>query len=210
MFESPMHFYIHHYGIERDLELITRSALDTQAAIDALEVGKIDEARELWKRIPGESLFDTWNFQNEQVKKLGPKWKILTDAPIGEKTIAVYRSMARRIYERDNHRCRYCRLPVFTRWKGSPILKLIDTFKEESKPLKIINGSLYGSGKNGALKNSDYAKFLWSLAACDHVFPRSLGGATDDSNLVTSCSGCNYSKGNLTLNQMDVKSPLIH
>jgi hypothetical protein len=208
MFESPMHFYIHHFGTDQDLELITRSALDTQAAIAALESGAIDRARQLWDGVNGESLLKTWDNQNDRKKERGPKWKPLTDSPIGSKTAQVTQSLARRIYERDDYRCRYCGLPVFTRWKGSPILRLVEAFKVESGSMKIVNGSLHGSGKNGALRNCDYAKFLWSLAACDHVFPRSLGGATDESNLVTSCSGCNYSKGNLTLVQMSVKSPL--
>ncbi len=208
MFQSPMHFYIHHYGTENDLELITRGALDIQAAIEALEAGKVEKARQLWVKVKGEDLLETWNNQNKQAKKIGPKSKTLTESPIGPKTKAVTPSLAKKIYERDNYRCRYCSLPVFTRWKKSPILKLIETFTEESKPLRIVNGSMHGTGKSGALRNCDYAKFLWSLAACDHVFPRSLGGATDETNLVTSCSGCNYSKGNLTLKQMDVKSPL--
>jgi 5-methylcytosine-specific restriction endonuclease McrA len=70
-----------------------------------------------------------------------------------------------------------------------------------------VNGSLNGLGKSSAIRNVDYAKFLWCYAAPDHVFPRSLGGLTDMDNLVTSCSRCNYSKMDLTLEQMDVRSP---
>jgi len=91
--------------------------------------------------------------------------------------------------------------------KGSRILHLIQRFPELTPSLHLVNGSLNGSGKNGGIKNVDYAKFLWSLAAPDHVVPRSHGGKTDLDNLVTSCSGCNYSKMDLTLEQMKVNPP---
>ena len=77
---------------------------------------------------------------------------------------------------------------MFTRNKGSRILQLIGAFPEETRGLTLVGGSLRGSDKSGAICNADYAKFLWSLAAPDHVFPRSLGGRTDMDNLVTSCS----------------------
>lgn len=209
MFKSPMHFYIHYYGTEEDLELVTNASLNTKEAIDALDVGDFKRAQDLWGRVNRRALFEAWKNQNECAKKLGPKWAERIEAPRGPKTSPVSPSLAKRIYERDCYKCRYCGLPVFTRRKGSAILRLVSTFEKESHPLRVINGSLYGTGKNGAVTNSDYGKFLWSLAACDHVFPRSLGGATDETNLVTSCSGCNYSKVDLTLSQMNVKSPLV-
>lgn len=204
MFKSPMHFYIHHYGTDQDLELVTRSALDTRAAIEALESGDRKEAQQLWKGVDGDALLHAWNAQIKRFKKIGKKWKEGRPIAIGEIAPTVKETMARKIYELDNYHCGYCGLPVFTKWPGSPLLRLIEAFPKLTPDLRIVEGRLKGSGKGGALKNSDYSKFLWSLAACDHVFPRSLGGATDESNLVTSCSGCNYSKGNLTLDQMDV------
>ena len=208
MFKSPMHFYIHHYGTDQDLALITQSAYDTQAAIAALESGDVESAQQLWKGVDGKALLDTWNAQNDRAKELGPKWKERSEQSIGPRTPSVSQGLAKQIYERDGHRCRYCGLPVFTRWPGSSILQLIEAFPDLTPGLRLEDGKLYGSGADGAITNKDYAKFLWSFAACDHVFPTSLGGATDETNLVTSCSGCNYSKGNLTLEQLDVESPL--
>jgi hypothetical protein len=98
-------------------------------------------------------------------------------------------------------------MPVFTRFRRSRIHQLIEAFPELTPGLHLDNGSLKGSGKNGAIKNVDYAKFLWSMAAPDHIVPRSHGGLTDMDNLVTSCSGCNYSKMDLTLEQMKVNPP---
>ncbi len=204
MFESPMHFYIHHYGTDQDLTLITQSAYDTQAAIAALESGDVESAQQLWKGVDGKALLDTWNAQINRFKKVGKTWKERRAIVKGDISPAVTEPLARKIYELDNYRCGYCSLPVFTKWPGSPILRLIETFPAMTPDLRIVDGRLKGSGKNGALKNSDYSKFLWSLAACDHVVPRSRGGVTDESNLVTSCSGCNYSKGDLTLDQLGV------
>ncbi len=116
-------------------------------------------------------------------------------------------SIAKKVYSRGGYRCRYCGSPVFTRNKGSRILKLIEAIPEQTPTLTIVNGSLHGSGKHGAIRDVDYAKFLWSYAALDHVKPRSLGGLTNMDNLVTSCSGCNYSKMDLTLAQLNVTHP---
>lgn len=208
MFKSPLHFYVHKYGTENDLELINRSALDTQAAIAAFERGDMELARSLWEGVDGEALLGAWNGQVEQFKKVGKTWKERRAIARGEKTPSVGEALARRIYEMDGYRCVYCELPVFTKWEGSPLFLLIQAFPDLTPNLRIENRRLKGTGKGGALRNVDYAKFLWSLAACDHIFPSSQGGATDESNLVTSCSGCNYSKGDLTLDQMEVEFTL--
>lgn len=70
-----------------------------------------------------------------------------------------------------------------------------------------MNGSLSGTGKSGTLRNVDYSKWLWSLASPDHVVPLSRGGKDSLDNVVTACSGCNYSKWDLSLGQLDVGDP---
>ncbi len=115
--------------------------------------------------------------------------------------------MAKRIYERDGYRCRYCGMPVFARWKGSRIRQLIAAFPDLTPGMRVVGNSLLGTGKNGGIRNVEYQKILWSMAAPDHVFPRSLGGDASFDNLVTSCSGCNYGKVDLTLEQMGVRPP---
>jgi 5-methylcytosine-specific restriction endonuclease McrA len=115
--------------------------------------------------------------------------------------------MAKRIYQRDNYRCRYCGMLVFDRSKGGRIRQLIAAFPALTPGLHLDGEILKGTGKNGSIRNVDYSKLLWSMAAADHVFPRSLGGDASPENLVTSCSGCNYGKGDLSLEQMDVSPP---
>ena len=209
MFKSPIEFYQSHYGNPGDIDVIFAASLATSEAIVAIENRAKDLARQKWEFVDGEKLLHLWNLGIANFKLKGKVWdeieKPMLDGPIAK---PVSQSLAKKVYKRDGHICRYCKMPVFTRFKGSPIHQLIEAFPELTPGLTLVNGSLQGSGKSGGIKNVDYAKFLWSLAAPDHVVPRSHGGQTDLGNLVTSCSGCNYSKMDLTLDQMNVRSPL--
>ena len=208
MFKSPIEFYQSHYGNPGDIDVIFAASLATSEAIVAIENRAKDLARQKWEFVDGEKLLHLWNLGIANFKLKGKVWdeieKPMLDGPIAK---PVSQSLAKKVYKRDGHICRYCKMPVFTRFKGSPIHQLIEAFPELTPGLTLVNGSLHGSGNSGGIKNVDYAKFLWSLAAPDHVFPRSHGGQTDLDNLVTSCSGCNYSKMDLTLEQMNVHPP---
>ena len=209
VFESPTHFFLHHYGQPGDLDLVMNAAMSAESALLALENGDRDQAERLWRSVDGAALLSAWDSSNKRCKELGPKWSLQRPVAVATRDKPANSSIAQKVYARDGYRCRYCGSPVFARNKGSRILKLIDAFPEQTPTLTIVNGSLHGSGKSGAIRNVDYAKFLWSYAAPDHVKPRSLGGLTNMKNLVTSCSGCNYSKMDLTLEQMDVIHPTI-
>jgi hypothetical protein len=50
--------------------------------------------------------------------------------------------------------------------------------------------------------------YLMFVATLDHVLPLSLGGRTNESNLVTSCWSCNYGKANFTVEQIGINNPL--
>ena len=208
MFNSPVEFFQFHYGEPGDIEVVFSAALATNEAIIAFENGNKDLARQKWKSVDGDKLIHLWNVGITNSKLRGKKWanseKPEFDGPIAK---PVSESLAKKVYLRDDYICRYCDMPVFTRFRRSRIYQLIEAFPELTPGLHLVNGSLQGSGKNGAIKNVDYPKFLWSMAAPDHVVPRSHGGLTDMDNLVTSCSGCNYSKGDLTLEQMGVQWP---
>ena len=208
MFNSPVEFFQFHYGEPGDIEVVFSAAIATNDAIIAFENGNKDLARQKWKSVDGDKLIHLWNVGITNCKLRGKKWadseKPEFDGPIA---IPVSESLAKKVYLRDDCICRYCNMPVFTRFEGSRIHQLIQTFPELTPGLRLVDGSLKGSGKNGTIKNVDYAKFLWSMAAPDHVIPRSHGGLTDMENLVTSCSGCNYSKGDLTLAQLGVQWP---
>ena len=207
-FESPLHFILHHYGRAGDLELIMVAAQRTETALRDLQADRIAEARVQWSSVEGEALLDAWDNVTRRIAEVGPRWDPQRPRPTGPVGTKVTPSVARRIYERDRYRCRYCQMPIFTRTKGSPLRGLIRAFPDLTPNLTLADDSLTGTGIGGAIRNVDYAKFLWSLAAPDHIHPRSLGGNATPENLVSSCSGCNYAKGDLTLGQMGVRSPL--
>jgi hypothetical protein len=208
MFNSPVESYNAHYKIDIDLGFLLTAAHNTYEAIVAIEMEDLGVARQKWESVDGEKLLDLWNVGIVNFKLKEKVWdeieKPMLDEPIAK---PVSQFLAKKVYKRDGHICRYCNMPVFTRFKGSPIHQLIEAFPDQTPGLTLVNGSLYGSGKSGGIKNVDYAKFLWGLAAPDHVVPRSHGGQTGLDNLVTSCSGCNYSKMDLTLEQMNVHPP---
>jgi hypothetical protein len=209
MFKSPIESYISHHQIDIDLGFLLTAARNTHQAIVAIETGDLNGARQKWESVDDEQLLRLWNIENESPKSGVMSWpeviKPAISGPLAENPSDALKKM---VYERDGYRCRYCTMHVFTRSKGSRIHQLIQAFPELTPGLRLIDGLLHGTGSSGGIKNVDYAKFLWSLAAPDHVVPRSHGGQTDLDNLVTSCSGCNYSKMDLTLEQMNVKSPL--
>jgi hypothetical protein len=207
MFRSPSHLAAEHYGEPGDLARIASSAAATRAAIDALDRRDSDLAYRLWESVDGISLLEMWERWNAVGSAVGPKWDTSLAPPVGEPTRGVSVGLARRIYERDGHRCRYCGIDVFARSSGSPIVRLVEAFPDLTPLLRASDGTLTGSGKSGTIRNVDYSKFLWSMAAPDHIFPRALGGPTDESNLVTACWGCNGWKNNFTLDQLGVQAP---
>ena len=97
------------------------------------------------------------------------------------------------ILTRDNFRCRYCSSTVFPRRR----------FKDIHSSL---GDKLFPLGR----KNSEMSGFyLTSCATLDHVIPHSLGGRTNEENLVTACWPCNYGKMNYTLEQIGLENPLL-
>ncbi len=208
MFKSPVESYISHRRIDIDLGFLLTAARNTHEAIVAIETGDLSGACQKWESVDGEELLRLWNIEKESPESEVMAWpEIIKPAISGPLADNPSVALKKKVYERDGYRCRYCTMHVFPRSKGSRIHQLIQAFPDLTPGLHLVNGSLHGSGKNGGIRNVDYAKFLWSLAAPDHVAPRSHGGKTDLDNLVTSCSGCNYSKMDLTLEQMKVNPP---
>ncbi len=205
MFRSPSHFAAHHYGQPDDLSLIASSAATTRAAANALARGETDLSRRLWQAVVADDLLSMWDRWNASSTVVGPRWDPLPPRPLGPKTSNPRPKQCKLIYERDQYRCRYCEIDVFTRWPGDPIAQLVAAFPWLTPQMSVVNGALTGTGRSGALRNCDYAKVLWTMAAPDHVFPRSLGGPTTEGNLVTACWGCNAWKGELTLEQIGVE-----
>ena len=96
------------------------------------------------------------------------------------------------IFARDNFQCCYCGTSVLPK---KVFNKANADLGDDALPLGKTNATL--SGFN-----------LMFVGTLDHVLPWSLGGRTDESNLVTCCWSCNYGKSNYTFEQIGLDDPL--
>jgi hypothetical protein len=95
------------------------------------------------------------------------------------------------LFARDNFRCRYCSCELLPE-------------KEFRKVNSVLGADSLPMGNSNATRSGFYAMFVATL---DHVLPWSLGGRTDETNLVTCCWSCNYGKANFTVEQLGLKDP---
>jgi hypothetical protein len=98
------------------------------------------------------------------------------------------------LFARDNFRCRYCSSAVLPK----------KAFKQVNS---ILGPEAFPLGETNATRSGFYAMFVATL---DHVLPWSLGGRTDETNLVTCCWSCNYGKANFTVEQLGLNDPRSH
>lgn len=212
-FRSPSHAWATWLDRQQDLHLVAASATAIQAALIELDSDDLDFARRLWASVDGTALLAAWDAQIVAMRDK-TKWPASlheTVAATGPPpTVELGRTLSTRVFERDGYRCRYCGIPVFTQWQRGDIPRLITAFPDLTEHVVCRDGSLHGTGKSGALTNTDTAKWLWMTASADHVWPASLGGPTTMDNLVTACAGCNYGKADWTLAQLDVLDPGPH
>ena len=96
------------------------------------------------------------------------------------------------IFARDRLKCRYCSSSLFPK-------------REFKKLNEVLGNEVLPLGKTNYTRSGFYLMFVATL---DHVLPWSLGGRTDESNLVTCCWSCNYGKANFTVEQLGIKNPL--
>lgn len=95
------------------------------------------------------------------------------------------------IFTRDNLRCRYCASDVIPK-------------RDFEKVQGALGPKTLPLGKTNSTRSGFYLMFVATL---DHVLPWSLGGRTDESNLVTCCWSCNYGKGKYTVEQIGINDP---
>jgi hypothetical protein len=168
-----------------------------QILVDAIthaSVGKVDLARTIlkdsrdlemrtWYHVHAQNIaqwrFDAFKVQSpEPVLPLDPVTKIS--------------KFETKLFARDNYKCRYC-------------LDYVVPKKVFKKANSRIGSADLPLGSTNLTKSGFYSIFVATL---DHVLPWSLGGRTDESNLVTCCWSCNYGKANFTVEQIGIKNPL--
>ena len=157
--------------------------------------GDISEAKVLLARFPDKEARD-WGIKHGQISGRS-RWRLLGKPPpppaVGPQTTlrTVSAALTQKVYKRDCYQCQYCGLPVIPR----EVLRATT---------RVVGSTAFGTGKPN---DDNHGGALLSWAQVDHVMPWSLGGATDRSNLVTSCWACNYGKHNYTLEQIAVMDP---
>ena len=115
MFESPTHFFLHHYGRPGDLDVVMGAAMSTETALLALESGDRDQAERLWASVDGAALLSAWDSSDKRCKELGPKWSLERPVAVATRDKPADSSITKKVYSRGGYRCRYCGSPVFTR-----------------------------------------------------------------------------------------------
>ena len=161
----------------------------TQASAGKVEIAQtiLKNSRDLemrtWYDVHAQNIAK-WRFDAFKVQT--PE-SILPLDPV--KTFSKFES---RLFARDNYKCRYCSDPVISK----------KMFKEANS---VIGSSFLPLGRTNLTRSGFYLMFVATL---DHVTPWSLGGKTDESNLVTSCWSCNYGKANFTVEQIGLRNPM--
>jgi hypothetical protein len=161
----------------------------TQASAGKVEIAQtiLKNSRDLemrtWYDVHAQNIAK-WRFDAFKVQTPEP---ILPLDPV--KTFSKFES---RLFARDNYKCRYCSDPVISK----------KMFKEANS---VIGSSFLPLGRTNLTRSGFYLMFVATL---DHVTPWSLGGKTDESNLVTSCWSCNYGKANFTVEQIGLWNPI--
>ena len=168
-----------------------------QLLVDAItyaSAGKIELARSIlknsrdlemrtWYHVHAQNIA-TWRSETLKIEAPEP---ILPLDP--ENRFSKFESI---LFARDNYKCRYCADPVIPK-------------KVFKKAQSLIGSTDLPLGRTNLTRSGFYLMFVATL---DHVMPWSLGGRTDESNLVTSCWSCNYGKANFTVKQIGINNPL--
>lgn len=87
--------------------------------------------------------------------------------------------------------------------KMPAVVRLLGAFRRRKKQVRFSRINIYGRDKYSC----QYCSVPISMAdgTYDHVVPRSQGGQTEWTNIVTCCSPCNLKKGGRTPKQAGMK-----
>ena len=155
--------------------------------------GKIENARSALKDSRDLDMRNWYNVHAQNISKWRfENFKVMSPNPIlpldSVKTFSKFES---KLFARDNYKCRYCSDHVIPK----------RVFK---KAHSLIGAADFPLGRTNLTRSGFYLMFVATL---DHVTPWSLGGRTDEGNLVTSCWSCNYGKANFTVEQIGIRNP---
>ncbi len=149
-------------------------------AADLLVEGRITDAYEKIKQANSDSLRHWFHYKAQRSSDRLSEHGIEVSYP--PKTLPAKhgrptKKVEHRIFERDNWHCRFCGIRVIDRRVRTIMSRLIPD-------KQLLRG-------RGNLKR--HACYVVSTSL-DHVLPRSWGGTNDESNLVTACWPCQFSR----------------
>jgi hypothetical protein len=156
--------------------------------------GEVSAARKALSEFPSEAA-QKWCIEHGQVsgnfryRLLGKPPHSPTRPGIGPRNPPP--SLVKSVLERDRYHCRYCELPVIPR-------VILAAFAS------VVGASAFQFGRSNLER---HGAALVSWAQFDHVVPFSQGGATDMSNIVTSCWACNFGKDSYELARIGITDP---
>jgi len=160
--------------------------LALEGKIDAAQL-KLKNSRDLemrtWYHIHAQN---TAVWRSDAFKIKDPKIVLPLDA------VKSFSKFEKKLYARDNYKCRYCSCYVMPK-------------KLFKKAQSLVGETYLPLGRTNLTRSGFYLMFVATL---DHVVPLSLGGRTNESNLVTCCWSCNYGKANYTVEQIGIDNPL--
>jgi len=84
-------------------------------------------------------------------------------------------------------------------FKVPSVVRLLRAFRRHKKPVKFSRVNIYARDKHRCQYCGTKAKL--ADLTYDHVVPRSAGGKTTWTNIVTACYSCNFAKRNRTPKQ---------
>lgn len=163
--------------------------------------GDVDGARGLISTIDGQSLMDWFDVIAQNVADV--RYTLISGNPPRRRSGAGEHptpSPARvaAIAERDGYRCGYCGIRVIE----PAILKKV----QMKVGLDVFPSK---SNKKGSSNRDYHGIWVTTAVTLDHVVPYSESGDDSDSNLITSCWGCNFGKYDYTCEELGLRSPRV-
>lgn len=98
----------------------------------------------------------------------------------------------RALHARDGYHCRFCGMPVIR--------------PEVRERIRRAYPDALRWGKRNADR---HAAFFAMWAQYDHLLPHAKGGTNALTNLVVTCSACNFGRGGYTLDEVGLRNPLL-
>ena len=163
-------------------------------AINHASTGNVDLARLIIKNSRDLEMRTWYHVHAQNIAKWRSDYfKVTSPEPtLPLDSVKSFSKLESKLFARDSYKCRYCADDVVPK-------------KVFKKANSLIGSAGLPLGRTNLTRSGFYLMFVATL---DHVLPWSLGGRTDESNLVTSCWTCNYGKANFTVEQIGIRSPL--